>query len=38
MDPKKIRAITEWLTPKNISEVLFFLGLQTFIADLLNNI
>ena len=30
MDPKKINIITEWLTPKNISEVQSFLGFANF--------
>ena len=30
MDSEKIQAIKEWPTPKNISEVLFFLGFANF--------
>ena len=30
MDPKKIKAIQEWLTPKNVGEVRSFQGLTNF--------
>ena len=30
MDSKRIRAIIKWLTPKNISKVLSFLGFINF--------
>ena len=30
IDPEKIRIIIKWLTPKNISEVQFFLGFINF--------
>ena len=33
IDPKKIRAIMEWLTPRNVSEVRYFMGLARYYLD-----
>ena len=37
MDHKKVRAIKEWPIPKNILEVLFFLGFINFYYEFIKD-
>ena len=37
MDPKKVKAILEWPTPKNVGEVTSFHGLGSFYRKYIQN-
>ena len=37
MDPQKIEAITKWLRPKNLTEVMSFLGLAGYYRRFVQN-
>ena len=37
VDPKKIRAIMEWVTPKSVDEVRYFTGLAGYYRRFIKN-
>jgi len=37
VDVEKIRAILEWLTPKNLDEVRYFMGLEGYYRRFIKN-
>ena len=37
VDPKKIRAIMEWSTPRNVDEVISFMGLAGYYRRFIKN-
>ena len=38
VDPKKIRAIVEWIVPKNVDEVRSFMGLASYYKRFIKNL
>lgn len=37
MDPEKIRAFMEWVGPKNVDEVRYFIGLASYYRRFIKN-
>ena len=37
VDPKKVRAIMEWKTPRNVDEVRYFMGLEGYYKRFIRN-
>ena len=37
VDPKKIRVIMEWVAPKNVDEVRYFMGLEGYYRRFIRN-
>jgi len=37
VDPKKIRVIMEWVAPKSVDEVRYFMGLTRYYRKFISN-